>query len=151
MKTISRRTFMRVTGLAALSALAAPVVAFFYPKNLEEVPSEPQLVGELAVGESKTIPFGRYPALVINMPEGLRAYSAVCTHFACLVKWNADSGKIECPCHDGDFDPLDGSVIAGPPPRALRQFYPYVNDADGLIYVAADEDMAHAAEGVEES
>ena len=70
-----------------------------------------------------TIPFGRYPALVIHVPEqGLVAYSAVCTHFACLVKWNPELGRIECPCHEGYFDPSDGSVISGPPPEALRAF-----------------------------
>jgi cytochrome b6-f complex iron-sulfur subunit len=91
------------------------------------------------VGQSKLVAFGRYPALVINTTEGLRAYSAVCTHFACLVKWNPDSGKIECPCHDGFFDPLDGSVISGPPPEPLLRFDVYVGD-DGRIYVAQGEE-----------
>ena len=76
--------------------------------------------GSLWGKQGVTVPFGRYPVLVINTPDaGVVAYSAVCTHFACLVKWNPASGMIECPCHEGYFDASDGSVISGPPPRAL--------------------------------
>ena len=145
-KTVSRREFMKIAGWAAtvtgFSALAIPITAYFYPKDLEEVPSEPMRVAhpdELPVGEAKLVPFGRYPALVINTPGGLRAYSAVCTHFACLVKWNPDSGKIECPCHEGFFDPNDGAVLSGPPPRPLDAFSAYVAN-DGDIYVAVEEE-----------
>ena len=140
MKKISRRKFMNYAGVSFLAALVAPVVAFFYPKNLESVPSEPVLVGppeELPVGTSKTIPFGRDPALVINTSEGLRAYSAVCTHFACLVKYDAENDEIACPCHEGYFDSLDGSVKSGPPPRALDTYSAYIAE-DGQIYVSAE-------------
>jgi Rieske Fe-S protein len=50
------------------------------------------------------------------------------------VGWNADDGKIECPCHDGFFDPLDGRVLDGPPPEPLTALPVAVAD-DGLIYV----------------
>ena len=127
MGKITRRNFLNLVkgGLAVtgLAVVFAPIVAFFFPTNLEETPSEQVSAGpndELPVNSSITIRFGRYPALVINTLDGLRAYSAVCTHFACIVKWNPDSGEIECPCHDGYFDPFDGSVISGPPPTPLE-------------------------------
>ncbi|MBU2610458.1 MAG: Rieske 2Fe-2S domain-containing protein [Chloroflexi bacterium] len=140
MGSITRRDFIKLAGglFAATGAavIGVPVVAYFYPPKLEEVPSEPVLVGkveELPLGAAKIVPFGRYPALVINTPDGLKAYSAVCTHFACLVKWNPESGKIECPCHEGYFSPSDGSVISGPPPAPLDAFVAEV--VDGQIYV----------------
>jgi Rieske Fe-S protein len=140
MEPFSRRTFLRLAGrllaVTGLAALLGPIVAFFYPTNLEETPSEPVPVGnldELPAGTSQTVRFGRYPALVINTPAGLRAYSAVCTHFACIVKWNEESGQIVCPCHEGYFDPLDGSVISGPPPTALTALEVWVES--GQIYV----------------
>lgn len=134
--TLPRRGFLKLirqllvaTGLAAI---LGPIVAFFWPAKLEEVPSEPipvGPVGSIAVGEAKTIRFGRYPALVLNTPEdGLLAYSAVCTHFACLVKWNPESGMIECPCHEGYFSPSDGSVISGPPPEPLEIIQLFIED-----------------------
>lgn len=140
MSKISRRdfinlgkSFLTVTGLAVV---LGPIIAFFYPAKLEEVPSEPVLVGpqdDLGPGESKTIRFGRYPALVINTSEGLRAYSAVCTHFACVVKWNPERNEIECPCHEGYFDPYNGGVISGPPPTPLESLN--VEIINGDIYV----------------
>jgi nitrite reductase/ring-hydroxylating ferredoxin subunit len=126
MSPLTRRDFVKlinkglvVTGTAAI---AGPIVAYFYPSNLQETPSEPVrvcTVDELPTGQSKTISYGRYPALVINTAGGLRAYSAVCTHFACIVKWVTEKGQIYCPCHDGYFDPSDGHVVAGPPPVGL--------------------------------
>jgi len=143
MSNITRKEFMRIASrvlaLFGIAAVATPVVAYFYPPKLEEMPSEPVPVcpeDELPVGESKTVPFGRYPALVINTPDGLRAYSAVCTHFACLAKWNPDTGQIVCPCHDGFFDPYDGHVISGPPPAPLLALK--VEVIDGQIYVGGE-------------
>jgi Rieske Fe-S protein len=140
MSPITRREFVKLVnrGLVVTGAavIVGPLVGYFYPKNLQETPSEPVLVcpvDELPIGESKTIGYGRYPALVINTPDGLRAFSAVCTHFACIVKWNADQGKIYCPCHDGYFDPNDGHVIAGPPPLGLTPIA--VNVVNNEIYI----------------
>ncbi len=140
MLKISRRDFLKLTNLfltvTGLAIVLGPIIAFFYPSNLEEVPSEPVLVGseeELLPGESKTVRFGRYPAIVINTSEGIRAYSAVCTHFACIVKWDPERYEIVCPCHDGFFNPFNGDVISGPPPTPLEPIQ--VEVIDGQIYV----------------
>jgi cytochrome b6-f complex iron-sulfur subunit len=140
MDDITRRDFLNLlkgTGAAVgVGAVAAPVVAYFYPPKLEEMPSEPVLVcseEELPPGASRTIKFGRYPAIVLNLGSVLKAYSAVCTHFACIVKWNPDSGQLECPCHDGYFNPEDGAVIAGPPPSPLIMLVAEV--VEGQVYV----------------
>lgn len=127
------KSFLAVTGLAVV---LGPIVAYFYPANLEETPSDPVLVcpeNELGEGESKTVRFGRYPAIVINTKEGLRAYSAVCTHFACVVKWDLQRYEIVCPCHDGFFKPQNGEVISGPPPKPLDPIH--VEVVDGDIYI----------------
>lgn len=47
------------------------------------------------------------------------AYSRVCTHLSCAVFWDAGAARLECPCHEGFFDPQTGMVTAGPPPRPL--------------------------------
>jgi Rieske Fe-S protein len=142
MSKISRRDFLkvvnRVLAITGLGVVLSPVVAYFYPKHLEETPAEPVMAGldnELQVGQHIKIPFGRYPALVIRTEAGLRAYSAVCTHFACICDWDAEKKIIICPCHDGYFDPLDGSVISGPPPAGLAPLQ--VDVVDGEIYISA--------------
>jgi arsenite oxidase small subunit len=140
MNNISRRNFLSIVkqllAASGLAAIAAPVVAYFYPSNLEETPSEAVDAGpmqDLPVNEAITVKFGRYPALVINTPDGLKAYSSVCTHFACLVKWEKETGKIVCPCHDATFDPKDGSVLGGPAPSPLTAFN--VEVRDGNIFI----------------
>ena len=142
MNNVSRRNFLNVVKMSAVfigaGSILSPIIAYFYPPKLEEVPSDPVQVcpvDELPVGTSKVIAFGRYPALVINTSNGLRAYSAVCTHFACITKWNPEDGLIECPCHEGYFDPEDGSVVSGPPPSALTALD--VEIVDGVIFVIA--------------
>jgi len=140
MDNVTRRDFINLLkgagAVVGAGAVAAPVVAYFYPPKLEEMPSEPVLVcavDELPVGESRIVKFGRYPAIIVHLASGLKAYSAVCTHFACIVKWNPDTGRLECPCHDGYFDPEDGAVIAGPPPAPLAMLETEITD--GQIYV----------------
>jgi hypothetical protein len=84
MLKISRRDFLKLTNLfltvTGLAIVLGPIIAFFYPSNLEEVPSEPVLVGseeELLPGESKTVRFGRYPAIVINTSSDTKLYALV--------------------------------------------------------------------------
>jgi cytochrome b6-f complex iron-sulfur subunit len=145
-KPVSRREFMKlvrwVAAATGLSAIAYPLIAYLYPQDLSEAPAGPVKVGraeELPVGASKTVDYGRYPALVIHTPKGLRAYSAVCTHLACLVKWNPDTGRIECPCHEGYFDADDGGVLSGPPPRPLGPIAVHT-DADGQIIIGEESE-----------
>ena len=126
---LTRRGFFlsirRLLMASALGVVIGPILAFFWPMELHETPKTPVSLGDegaIPVGSSKTVRLGRDPAIVINTDKyGLVAYSAVCTHFACIVKWNSVSGMIECPCHAGFYDPQDGSVISGPPPRPLEK------------------------------
>lgn len=140
MSNITRKDFLnilkRILAVTGLTALLTPVIAYFYPPDLEETPSDPVRVGpedELPVGSSKTVPFGRYPAIVIHTEEGLRAYSAVCTHFSCIVKWEEDDQVIACPCHDGYFEAKTGKVLSGPPPTPLEKID--VTIEDGEIFI----------------
>ncbi|MDF1500259.1 MAG: ubiquinol-cytochrome c reductase iron-sulfur subunit [Anaerolineales bacterium] len=141
---LSRRGFLTTLQgfLAAVgvTALFAPVIAFFWPAKLEETPSDPVPVGDkdsIAPGDAQTVRFGRYPAIVINTPgKGLVAYSAVCTHFACLVAWDPEAQVLACPCHEGYFDPSDGSVISGPPPAPLESIP--LKITDGTIFIGGE-------------
>ena len=140
MSKITRRDFLNVIkkGLAAtgLTALLGPFVAYFYPPSLEEMPSEAVRVGtvdEIPPGSSLTVHFGRYPAIIIHTSEGLKAYSAVCTHVACIVKWDPETEEIYCPCHEGYFEPLEGNVIFGPPPFALEKLSLRIENGEVFI------------------
>ena len=49
-------------------------------------------------------------------PQGVLAYSAVCTHAGCIEwVWQGDRETLKCPCHDSEFDVKDGArVTVGP-------------------------------------
>ena len=38
--------------------------------------------------------------------EQIIAMSAACTHMGCIVNWQTDKRKFNCPCHDGTFTEL---------------------------------------------
>jgi ubiquinol-cytochrome c reductase iron-sulfur subunit len=79
-------------------------------------------------------------------PEGIVAYSKVCTHAGCAValyrnpKFDPTQPKpaLVCPCHYSTFDPADGgSVLWGPAGRALPQL-PLMIDGERNLRAAAD-------------
>ena len=136
----SRRRFLQASlGLAFLATAAGgliPILAFLWPKADSAAGGARVLVGpatELPVGKGKVVNLAGKPALVINTSQGLRAFSAVCTHLGCIVKWDEAKGYILCPCHDGRFNPVTGAVISGPPPAPLAALA--VSMDGGKVYV----------------
>ena len=50
----------------------------------------------------------------------LHAFSAVCPHLQCVVRWNACEKTWDCPCHGSRFDAL-GCVLNGPAVSDLKR------------------------------
>ena len=71
-------------------------------------------------------------ALILTADGTPKAFSLVCTHFGCIVKWIPADKDFFCPCHAGKFD-ADGQVISGPPPKPLTQLK-VVKDGN-ILYV----------------
>lgn len=72
-------------------------------------------------------------------PEGLIAYSKVCTHAGCPVGlYQATSHQLLCPCHQSAFDVLDAAKpVVGPAAAPLPQL-PLRIDADGFLVADGD-------------
>ncbi|MDQ3893503.1 MAG: Rieske 2Fe-2S domain-containing protein, partial [Actinomycetota bacterium] len=77
-------------------------------------------------------------------PEGLMAFSKICTHAGCAVAMyraplyapTSPRAAFVCPCHYSTFDPrTGGKVIFGPAGRDLPQL-PLAIDADGNLVAA---------------
>jgi len=72
-------------------------------------------------------------------PDGLIAYSKVCTHAGCPVGlYQARTHQLLCPCHQSAFDVLDGArPVLGPAARALPQLPLEIGD-DGVLMAQRD-------------
>jgi cytochrome b6-f complex iron-sulfur subunit len=141
---VSRRRFLRwLLGFSVISTLAmvaAPVAAFLVPPKSTAAGSGGKVlagtIADIPLGTGKVVPMGSKPAIVINTAQGVVAYSAICTHLGCIVAFDDLSGTIACPCHDGRFNPANGSVVSGPPPSPLASITVSVEN-DQVFLVSA--------------
>lgn len=129
----SRRQFLQA-GIAALGAAWAGTLVqskLFAQETGQAAHPVEFSISELAVGAAKYITYAGVPVIIIRTAESVRAFSLICTHLGCTVKWQEGEKKFYCPCHEGYFDQF-GEVVAGPPPVPLEQF-PVVVDGDRVI------------------
>jgi Rieske Fe-S protein len=135
----SRRTFLerlsgttlstwllRISGGGFLASIVYPVIRYLVPPESGESAASsvtlPFAPTELEANSAKIFKFGNRAGILVRTPAGeLRAFSAACTHLGCIVQYRADLSELWCACHNGHFD-LNGTNVAGPPPRPLDAF-----------------------------
>jgi cytochrome b6-f complex iron-sulfur subunit len=124
---MKRRSFLKLLtsllGLGALGVFIYPLFRFLLPVESGAKARTIEIAkSELPVGATKDVMIGTTPAIVINTRgKGFLAFSRVCTHLGCLVRYDQERQVFICPCHAGTFD-LEGNVISGPPPKPLPKF-----------------------------
>jgi Rieske Fe-S protein len=122
---VSRRQFAKFLVLTSLGMLAGQL--WILARSLWRSPAahpEQVVAGleDLPVGGVKVF---QYPGpedpclLVRTAADRYVAYGQKCTHLSCAVYFEAERGRLRCPCHEGYFSVEDGSVLQGPPPRPL--------------------------------
>lgn len=99
---------------------------------------------EVPAGESLlfTYPHKDRSAVLIHLASGdFVAFDAVCTHLGCQIHfdkepikgWESKKANLFCACHGAVFDPKNGDVLAGPPPRPMPKIKLEI-DPNGDIY-----------------
>jgi nitrite reductase/ring-hydroxylating ferredoxin subunit len=79
--------------------------------------------------------------LVRTAADSYVAYSQKCTHLSCAVYYEKEGNRLACPCHQGYFSVADGSVLQGPPQRALPRVV--LQPRDGrLVAIRMEEHSA---------
>ena len=92
------------------------------------VPAEARSIDDVPPGEGMLVKSHGKTLAVYRTDSGdVRALSAVCTHMACLVKWNKAERSWDCPCHGSRFD-TEGNVVDGP---AISPLAPVSLEAPG--------------------
>lgn len=123
--------------IATIGGIIAPIIAYLIPRESASAyggPTEVGAMGDFPVNSSKIVSVNDKPVIVVNTKAGgLKAFSAICTHLGCIVAWNERKSIIHCPCHDGFFNPVNGAVISGPPPKPLPQYEVTVKDGKVLV------------------
>src|SRR3970040_2019248 len=109
-----------------LIAIFYPVTRYLIPPKVEESASRTVTLSikpeEVKANSGQIFRFGSQPGILVRTPGGeLRAFSAICTHLACIVQYRPDLSHIWCACHNGHFD-LNGKNVQGPPPKPLEEF-----------------------------
>ena len=136
-----RRQFLVLLSLGAgsMAALfaAVPLVGFLFGPLLRSYPPVWRDVGPLdrfKIGDTVEVSFedssplkwggeAAYTAVWLRRDNqsSFTAYSVVCTHLGCPVRWISDAELFMCPCHGGVYY-KNGDVAAGPPPDPLQQY-----------------------------
>src|SRR5437867_9822428 len=122
---VNRRQFTKFLTLTSFAMLAGNL--WILARSVfHRSPSYPQqtvaAADELAVGGVKMFayPTGDDPCILVRTgSDAYVAYSQKCTHLSCAVHYAKEQNRLECPCHQGFFSIADGSVLQGPPQRAL--------------------------------
>ncbi len=136
----SRREFLAnlVMGVGAalgFGGLAFRFAQFLYPvmppvKRVQVFVSTTAALPDSGV-RTFNLPAG--PVILRKAGKEIRAYSGICTHLGCVVRWHTESNQFICPCHHGIYD-IEGNVVSGPPPRPLNAFEVVVKNDPGLLW-----------------
>ena len=145
-RRISRRKLIRLGAALGLGSVGASVVASCgggggsaESGETKTATGDPATTGESIGGgpevgkgqaiamESEVTPNTAFPfidtstgqqGVLVRLENGeFAAYSAVCTHQACLVTYQPETQRLACPCHGSVFDPARGAAAETGPAR----------------------------------
>lgn len=120
----TRRRFLGIClgflGSLFVAGLAYSVFSYLIPPSRKKGQEVVKIAKEeLPSGGMKRFHIRGIPAVVINSAGTYAAFSLVCSHLGCLVKWEGEKNQFLCPCHGATFD-AKGNVLSGPPPTGLE-------------------------------
>lgn len=123
-------------GAAITGGVAVPIVGYFVSPLIKRqgasIPFTPLgSVRDFEVNSPRTVDFmariqdgwttvqrDRAVWVVRRGESDFWVYNPHCTHLGCAYHWDDTKQRFLCPCHGGVFT-IDGTVVAGPPPRPL--------------------------------
>lgn len=93
-------------------------VAYRFVKDRFHI-HETDSLKRLQPGTGRVVEVGGKKIAAYRDEQGtIHALSPVCTHAACIVKWNGEEKSWDCPCHGARYD-IHGNVLTGPATKNL--------------------------------
>jgi cytochrome b6-f complex iron-sulfur subunit len=166
----TRRDFLTLLGWGwlsmALGGWLAGALRFMFPNILYE-PNPMFKVGKPSLyplDNGLSVVYINWQASqrvwIVSNPEGIYAFSAICTHLGCTPRWEPNSadtvasekalaaknnvpepddilGRFKCPCHGSNFT-IEGDVVAGPAPIPLWRLNVALSQDGQLVINKAD-------------
>lgn len=135
---VTRREFCNFLGLTS-AALFVGATGFAAKAMIDAREAEALPVYQIAKAETLapnsslnfSYPTERDSAILVRTTDGAyHAYGQKCTHLSCPVYYSRNHERLECPCHEGAFDPVTGNVLYGPPPRPLDEIALEIRDGE---------------------
>ncbi len=148
----SRRMFLKTAALSGCAALVTgiPLTTYVISPALKKSANKWIDLGTVEDLENNNFNMLSYEFMVkdgwivlpqrgfvwarINSNQKIQLFSSTCSHLACNVIWQEETGVFECPCHSGRFD-AEGQPIAGPPSRPLSVPEHKVEDDNLLVFM----------------
>ncbi|MGZ8485268.1 MAG: QcrA and Rieske domain-containing protein, partial [Candidatus Binatia bacterium] len=101
--------FLSTTAGAFLVSVIYPLSRFMIPPEVEESTSSTVTLAikpnDVKANSGQIFRFGSQAGILVKDTNGeLKAFSAVCTHLACIVQYRSDISHVWCACHNGHFD-----------------------------------------------
>jgi nitrite reductase/ring-hydroxylating ferredoxin subunit len=121
---LSRRRLLQVGGASAAAASMAAVAIdrLAFRSDGTPVPRAHDMAlpeghwaqvaeaAQVAPGQAMRFSAGAIEGFVINDGGKIEALSAVCTHMGCILRFNPEAHRLDCPCHGASFA-LNGSPL----------------------------------------
>ncbi len=120
-QSVSRRNLLQSAGIAVGAGVLGAVGYTVYGPGGHDAPysssggnsSGTVLAPVAEIPDGGGVVLTKAKIVLTRTGNQIAAFSAVCTHEACLVN-NVQNGLITCPCHDSAFDATTGAVRNGP-------------------------------------
>ena len=119
-----------------LAGMIMPALVYIWPARASGGRSNLVSAGnvnDFSIGTARMAQAEGKPIILIRKDQAsYAAFSAICTHLGCIVKWESNSRQIQCPCHAAVFD-INGQVVAGPPPTPLQSYEVVVVSGEVMV------------------
>lgn len=142
---VTRREFAKYLVLGAGSMAIANVGLAAWTQLRSINTGEPRQIiaaSDVPVGGTHLFryPTESDPAVLLRVDDTtVVAFSQKCTHLGCVVYFQSEQNRWHCPCHEGNFEPLTGNVISGPPTRPLGRIEVEIRDDDTIWALGREE------------